>query len=203
MSPMELVAIDYLHLDKSSSGYEYVLLLVDHFTRFAQAYATKNKSASAAAKHLYNDFILRFGLPSKILHDQGKEFENNLFTNLEKFTGITKLRTTPYHPQSNGSVERMNSTLLQMLRTLPESQKSKWPEKLNKLTFAYNSTKHSSTGFSPHFLLFGHEPRLPLDLCLEQCPQDTLPGKNYSKFVEEWEDQMREAYQIAQDKNAS
>ena len=200
MAPMELVAIDYLHLDKSSSGHEYVLLIVDHFTRYAQSYPTKNKTASAAAKHLYNDFILRFGLPSKILHDQGKEFENNLFKKLEEFTGITKLRTTPYHPQTNGAVERMNSTLLQMLWTLPENQKSKWPEKLNKLTFAYNATKHCSTGYSPHFLLFGREPRLPLDICLGQWPQDASSTKNYEKFVKEWEDQMREAYRIAQEK---
>ena len=200
-TPMELVAIDYLHLDKSSSGHEYILLIVDHFTRFAQAYPTKNKSATTAAKHLYNDFILRFGIPARIMHDQGKEFENSLFQNLERFSGVTKTRTTPYHPQTNGSVERMNSTLLQMLRTLPEEQKSRWPEKLNKLTFAYNSTKHSSTGFSPHFLMFGREPILPVDLCLGLLPQEKmLPAKNYSKFVKDWEDQMTEAYTIAKER---
>ena len=161
-APTELVAIDYLHLEKATGGYEYILLIVDHFTRYAQGYATKNKSASTAAKCLYGDFVLRFGLPTKILHDQGKEFENNLFKEMEKLTQVKKLRTTPYHPNTNGCVERMNATLLAMLRTLPETNKSKWNEKLNKLLYAYNCTQHDITGFSPYFFMFGRESHLPM-----------------------------------------
>ena len=201
-NPMQLVAIDFVHLEKSSSGHEYILVVIDHFTRYAVAYPSKDKSATTAAKHLFNDFILKFGLPDRIIHDQGKEFENSLFKNLEKFCGIVKSRTTPYHAQGNGAVERMNSTLLQMLRTLPENQKGKWSEQIDKLMFAYNATRHSSTGFSPHFLMYGREPILPLDVILNQeLKAEVQRGqKTYEKFSENWKQQMHEAYNIARQK---
>ena len=81
---MNLIAIDFLKVDKCSGGYEYILVIVDHFTRYTQAYATRNKSAKTASEKLVNDFILRFSVPDRILHDQGGKFKNKLFKKLKK-----------------------------------------------------------------------------------------------------------------------
>ena len=130
------------------------LVIMDHFTRFAQTYATKDKSAKTVANKLYNDFVLRFGFPGRFHHDQGGEFENDLMMNLEVLCGVCHSRTTPYHLQGNGQVECFNQTLLALLRTLPKRNKSRWANVLNKVTQACNCTKHSSTGHWPFFLLY-------------------------------------------------
>ena len=168
---------------------------MDHFTRYAQAYATKNKSARTVAQKLYNDFVLRFGFPLKIHHDQGGEFENRLHRELEKLCGVGHSRTTPYHPQWNGHVERFNRTLLNMLRTLPETQKSLWTDHLNQVVHAYNCTKNEATGFSPFYLLFGRHPRLPIDMIFGI--DRTGNQGSHTQYEAQWQKAMSEAYELA------
>lgn len=131
--PFELVSVDFLHVDRCSGGYEYILVINDHFTRFAQAYATTSKSGKTVADRIFNNYALKFGFPLRIHHDQGGEFENQLFAQLTKNCGVVGSRTRPYHPEGNGQVERFNRTLLQMLKTLTEREKANWKESLNKL----------------------------------------------------------------------
>ncbi|KAK3741917.1 hypothetical protein QZH41_011072 [Actinostola sp. cb2023] len=196
-SPFELISVDFLHLEKSSGGHEYIILfLVDNFTRFAQAYPTRNKSSKTTAQKIFNDFILRFGIPSRIHHDQGREFENKMFHELEHLCSMVRSRTTPYHPQGNGQVGRFNKTLLDMLRTLPGNQKKRWHESVNKVVHAYNCTKNDATGYSPFYLLFGREPRLPIDEILGTSPDNASPH-SYSAYTKKWEETMRQAYEAS------
>ena len=187
-SPMELIGLDFLHLDTCTGDFQYLLVTMDNFTRYT-------KEAKTAATKLFNDYILRFGTPGKILHDQGREFENKLFTHLSKLCNIKRLHTIPYHPQCNGQVERMNRSITEMLKTLEETEKKSWKDHVQKLVYADSCTKHSTTGYAPYFLLFERKPRLPIDLILE--PTNKATQQTHSKFVDDWRNQMSQAYKIA------
>ncbi len=189
------MSIDFLHLEKCKNGYEYILVVLDHFTRFAQAYATRNKSAKTVVQHVFGDFSLKFGFPEKIHHDMGREFENHLMDQLQKVSGVRGSHTTPYHPMGNGQVERFNRTLLSMLRTLSDPKKADWKNSLSKVVHAYNCTRSEATGFSPYYLLFGRSPRLPIDLMFNL--QANEKQQSYADYVANWRTRMQEAYEIA------
>lgn len=108
--PGELVCIDFLQLETCKQGFEYILVVKDHFTGFAQAYATKNKSSKAVVGKLFNDFALRVGFPERIHHDMGREFDNQLMDQLQKSCDVRGSHTTCYHPQGNGKCEIASKT---------------------------------------------------------------------------------------------
>ena len=178
--PLELVHLDYLKIEPSKGNIENVLVITDHFTRYVQAFPSKTQTALATAKLLWNNFILHYGFPSKIITDQGRNFESELIEHLCQLAGVQKLRTSPYHPQTNGQCKRFNGTLLNMLGTLTPEQKKDWKSHVPALVHAYNCTRNAATGFSPYFLLFGKEPRLPVDVefGLQRGGQRGSPGES-------------------------
>ena len=202
--PFEVVAIDFIHLDKCKGKFEYVLVVTDLFTKYVQMYATKKKSSKAAAEKLFNEFVVTYGLPKRIMHDRGGEFNSDLFKELHRLAGIESSNTTPYHPMSNGQCERMNRSLVSMLKALSPAEKKDWKSVLPKLSFAYNSTHHASTGYTPFFLMFGRESRLPIDEVFAEVQmedQGKLRSKSHQQFVEQWKKSMQEVFRLAKEKN--
>ena len=123
---MELISIDFLHLEHSKGEFEYLIVLVDHFERLSQAYTIKNKIGRTVAEKILSDFVPPFDAPLRIHHHKGDEFENALFSRMDELFGISKSHTTLYHHEDSGQVERFNKTLLSMLHTLPDNFKSNW-----------------------------------------------------------------------------
>ena len=195
--PLELIHLDYLQIEPSKGNIENVLILTDHFTRYAKAYPSKTQTALATAKLLWNNFIVHYGFPTKIISDQGCNFESELIANLCQVAGVQKLRTSPYHPQTNGQCEWFDSTLLNMLDTLTPEQKKDWEIYVSAMVHAYNCTKNTATGNSPYYLLFGREPRLPIDVefRLKRGDQQVPPSR--SNYITQLRRRLRFAHMKA------
>ena len=161
--PLELIHMDFLKISGKEDKNANVLVITDHFTRYAQAYVTGNQQATTAAKVFIDKFVTNYGFPERILTDQAQAFNGKLYDALCKQAKIKKIRTTPYHPQTNGQCERFNRTLMTMLGALPQEDKINWQDWVSTLVHAYNCTTTKVTGFSPYFLMFGREPRIPVD----------------------------------------
>ena len=194
--PLELLCLDFLTLEQSKGGYENILVITDHFTRYAQAIPTKNQSAKTTAKCLWEQFVQHYSFPARLHSDQGRNFESAVIKELCKLAGIQKSRTTPYHPQGNGQCERFNQTLLNMLGTLDEDKKTNWKVYVAPLVHAYNATRHESTGYSPHYLMFGWHPRLAIDAFLGNQTNPSVSGDRVS-YISSLKKRLQFAYKTA------
>lgn len=196
--PLQLVCIDFWSAEDSHNKSVDVLVITDHFTRLAQAFACRDQSAKQVAKVLWEKYFCVYGLPERIHSDQGPSFESELVAELLQLSGVRKSHTTPYHPMGNGSVERFNRTLGNMIRALTPDNKVTWPRRLQTLTFMYNSTVHETTGYAPFYLMFGRTPRLPVDVLFRTVLNDP-DVVSYDKYVASLEKDLKDAMLIAQE----
>lgn len=149
------------------------------------AIPTKNQTAKTIADTFYNNFILHYGIPTRLHSDQGANFESDNIKELCVLTNIKKSHTSVYHPQGNTGPERFNRTLLDMLGTLENSQKSDWKKYINTLVFAYNCTPHDSTGVSPYELMFGKSPRSPIDTMFQNAREENSSNRTTREYIDD------------------
>ncbi|KAL0194612.1 hypothetical protein M9458_008184, partial [Cirrhinus mrigala] len=195
--PNEILAVDFTVLEPSSSGLENVLVMTDVFTKYTLWVPTRDQRAETVAQVLVVEWFCKFGVPGRIHSDQGRNFESSLIQQLCSLYKVEKSRTTPYHPAGNGQCERFNRTLHNLLRTLPPSSKQDWALCLPQVLFSYNTTPHQSTGESPYYLMFGQEPRLPVDFLLRRV-EDTAAG-NVHEWVIEHQTRLQVAFEGARE----
>ncbi|KAK7933215.1 hypothetical protein WMY93_004111 [Mugilogobius chulae] len=196
-SPLELVCLDFWSAEDAKGRSVDVLVVTDHFTKMAHAFQCPDQSAKQVARKLWDRYFCIYGFPQRVHADQGANFESELIQELLKISGVKKSRTTPYHPMGNGQTERFNRTLGNMIRALPPRDKSKWPQILQTLTFAYNCTAHESTGYAPFYLMFGRIPKLPVDVMFHNAERDN-EITDYDSYVKKTRDTLKEALDTAQ-----
>ncbi|XP_064418480.1 uncharacterized protein LOC135358762 [Latimeria chalumnae] len=166
-TPFERIAMDLVGpVEKSARGYQHILVIVDYATRYPEAFPLRNTSTKSIASALLQ-LITRVGIPREILTDQGTPFMSHIMRDLCKLLGVKAIRTSVYHPQTDGLVERFNKTLKLMLRRVISMDGRDWDLMLPYLMFAVREVPQSSTGFSPFELLFARQPRGILDVAKE------------------------------------
>ncbi len=174
-----MVGIDLLQLPRSTQVSVYILVGVDHFSRFVVVAPLRNKSAVTVAHAFVSHLICPHTTPRVLLSDNGMEFKNQILADICSQYNIKQTFITALHPASNGLVERTNSKVLEVLRH------ETWEDGLSQVAASINGSVYSYTGKTPHYIIFGYDKRLPFDVLLKSSspfynPEDYL---NYSSIV--------------------
>ena len=159
---MKQVGIDICNLP-DVDGYHHVIVLIDYFSKWSEIKATKDKKASTIAQFLY-EVMCRHGCFQIQINDQGREFVNEVSTELHRLTGVEQRVTSPYHPQANGLIERHNRTIKNSLVKVLEENIEMWPKIIEGVLFAHRVSRHTSTKYSPYMLMYNRDPILPIDV---------------------------------------
>jgi hypothetical protein len=179
IKPFDVVGVDIVGPFKvSNRGNKYILVMMDHFTRWVELKALPEVSAEAVCQAIFDEIICRHGCPEKILSDQGQQFVGDVMKALCAKLGVKKIQTSPYHPQTNAHVERFNRYLVTAMRMYVNSTLKNWDEQLSAIAFAYRTGYNASTGDSPYFLIHGREPKMPLDVELQFKSNGELKSKD-------------------------
>ena len=207
-APLDLLHVDFTSIETTmeldrSPRVANVLVFQDHFTKYVLAYVTPDQTAKTVAKFLYGGFISIFGAPARLLSDRGMSFTSSIIRELCEILGIQQLQTMPYHPQANGLVERSHQTIMRMIGKLGEDKKADWPSHLAEIAHAYNATRSAVTGYSPHYLMFGRWPRLPVDFVFptvgsSKAPMREASTRKVDTYVASVRDRLRSTLREAQ-----
>ena len=166
--PFHHVGVDILKLPLTEAGNCYVVVFLDYLTKWVEAFPIPNQTAETIAHLLVNEIFCRHGAPEHLLSDRGTNFLSELVQEVCKHLRIKKVNTSGYHPQTDGLVEKFNSTLISMIAKVAQSSGRDWDRHLPYLLFAYRVSVHESTKESPFYLLYGRDPRLPSESILNQ-----------------------------------
>ena len=196
--PFSKVIIDCVGpLPKTKSRNQYLLTIMCASTRFPEAIPLTNITAPKISKALVNFFTL-LGLPKEIQSDQGSNFMSGLFQQVVFQLGAKQIKSSAYHPESQGALERFHSTLKNMIRTFCLDNEKDWDEGISLLLFAVRESVQESLGFSPFELVFGYSVRGPLKLLKENWLSENTESLNLLDYVSKFRDKLKKVCELAQ-----
>lgn len=191
--PFAKIGIDLLgRFPVTRNGNKWIIVCTDYLTRFAVTKSLPTAEASEVAKFIVEEVVLKHGAPNEMISDRGRNFLSNLVKDINQLCQTSHLLTTAYHPQTNGLTERFNKTLADMLSMYVDVEQKNWDTILPFVTFAYNSAKQETTGFSPFFLVHGRDIQTPLDVIF---PHNA--GDQDSNYAQHLRTRAEEARQLA------
>lgn len=194
--PFQCVSMDLMGPIRSPNGDpRYILVLVDLFTKWAEAVIIPNMKAQTVAQAILDHWVCRYGTPENFHSDQGTNFMSDTMKSFCKLFGIEQTRTTPFHPQGNGAVERMNRTIQAVIRKYLEDDDSDWERQLQLAMLAYRHTVHKTTKCSPFKMVFGEDMRLPTDETIQQEVTDR--HGDISQYIESLQSKLVSVRELA------
>lgn len=198
--PFERIQMDILGpFPSSSAGNKYLLVIIDTFTKWVEAFPLSNMRTKTIAEVFVTQIVSRYGVPLEVHTDQGKNFDSRLVKQLANLIGIRKTRTTPLHPRSNGQVERQHHTILDYLAKYVSDNQKDWDRWISLFLLVYRSSRHEITGASPAAMYTGSDLRLPLDL-IRGCPPGSGQVKTFGDYVQKLQMKMNDIHKMVRTK---
>ena len=194
--PFEKISWDIMGpLPITERGNKYILVVTDLFSKWVEAFPLQVTDGLTLTSILMDEVICRYGVPQQLHSDQGSNLNAEVNQKLCQLLGIERTRTTAYHPQGNGQVERFNRTVEAMLAKMVGEHHSDWDKHLQKALFAYRTSLHESTGYSPYFVNFGRSPVLPVDVMLGHFDSERNDG-SIPQYIKEVRKTLKNAYDV-------
>ncbi|RDX72743.1 Retrovirus-related Pol polyprotein, partial [Mucuna pruriens] len=148
---------------KASNGHRFILVAIDYFTKWVEAASYPNVTKNVVVKFVKRDLICRYGVPSRIITDNGTNLNNKMMIVLCEQFKIHHHRSTPYRPKENGAVEAANKNIKKIIQKMVVTYRD-WHEMLSFALHGYRTTVHISTGATPYSLVYGAEAILPIEV---------------------------------------
>ncbi|CAF4531871.1 unnamed protein product [Rotaria sp. Silwood2] len=184
--PWHTIGMDIMGtLPTTTRQKRFLLVVVDYFTRWIELFPMKSTTSNDIANILTNEIFSRYGLPKHIVSDNGPQFVSNLFKNFCNILGIKQNLTANYHPQSN-MTERVNRTLKPLIAIYAQQRPNSWDSEIQKLAFAIRTAVNDTTGETPAFMMFGRDPRGPLDLLVGETTEEPQPATIEQGQIQEY-----------------